>query len=344
MNESDSAAAEPLIGNHGVPRNEQGQEEDAGITEVDESTLGSSPGWFIWTLTIVAGVSGVLFGYDTGVISSTLVSISTDLSNRALTTLDKSLITSCTSFFALIASPLTGILADQFGRKNVILGADVLFIVGALWQAWTSNVAGMIAGRSIVGVAVGSASFVVPLYIGELSPGKFRGRLVVVSTLFITAGQVVAYVVGWLFSSTPHGWRWMVGLGALPAAVQFFMLLFLPETPRYLVKANRESQARDVLKKVYGGSKSLANGVLRRIEREILEEEEATGLRSAGASTEAGWRLKIRNIKDNFTQLVVVGGNRRALVIACMLQGFQQLCGFVSLTETHLLFASRSNY
>lgn len=100
---------------------------------------------------------------STGVISSTLVSIGSDLSNRTLTTLDKSLITSCTSLFALIASPLAGVLADKLGRRRVILVADALFALGAIWQAATNEVWGMIAGRSIVGLAVGSASLVTPL-------------------------------------------------------------------------------------------------------------------------------------------------------------------------------------
>ncbi len=103
-----------------------------------------------------------LISRSTGVISSTLVSIGFDLSQE-LTTLDKSLITSCTSLFALVASPVAGVLADKLGRKRVILVADVLFIIGALWQALTANVRGMIVGRSIVGLAVGGASLVVPL-------------------------------------------------------------------------------------------------------------------------------------------------------------------------------------
>lgn len=90
------------------------------------------------------------------------MSIGFDLSQE-LTTLDKSLITSCTSLFALVASPVAGVLADKLGRKRAILVADVLFIIGALWQALTVNVRGMIVGRSIVGLAVGGASLVVPL-------------------------------------------------------------------------------------------------------------------------------------------------------------------------------------
>lgn len=216
----------------------------------------------------------------------------------------------------------------------MILVADILFILGALLQAWTSTVGGMIAGRSIVGAAVGSASFVVPLYISELSPSPFRGRLVVVSSLFITGGQVVAYIVGWLFSEKLHGWRWMVGLGSLPAAIQFVMLFLLPETPRYLVKAGQIQQARKVLGRVYktdeNGTK-LVNAVLRRVEKEIEEEEDAAGLRGTHDMAKSAWRSKMDRIQDNFSQLVAIGGNRRALIIACMLQAFQQLCGFVSL-------------
>lgn len=118
---------------------------------------------------------------STGVISSTLVSIGTDLSGRSLTTLDKSLITSATSLFALLASPVTGVLADAWGRKRVILVADVLFLVGSLGQAWATSVWGMIVGRSIVGLAVGSASFVVPLYVSSFSPSSRIGVLAAAS-------------------------------------------------------------------------------------------------------------------------------------------------------------------
>lgn len=192
----------------------------------------------------------------------------------------------------------------------------------------------MIAGRAVVGAAVGSASFVVPLYIGELSPGPWRGRMVTISSLFITGGQVVAYIVGWLFSTRMHGWRWIVGLGALPAAVQFGLLFLMPETPRYLAKSGEKERARRVLMRVYEGSEGvdverLVNSVLRRMEREIMEEEDAAGGRVIGPAKQ-GWAARVERVQDNFGQLVGIGGNRRALIIACMLQGAQQLCGFVS--------------
>jgi len=186
----------------------------------------------------------------------------------------------------------------------------------------------MILGRSVVGLAVGSASFVVPLYISELSPSPFRGRLVTVSSLFITGGQVVAYVIGWVLSETTGGWRWMVGLGAAPAAIQLVLLIGMPETPRFLVQKGKVAKGKKVLSRVYGagpGMDGLVSAVLRRVEREIMEEEAIAG---PAAKDQGSWGAMFQHVSDQFSQLVAVGPNRRALTIACMLQGFQQLCGF----------------
>ncbi|MCJ1243400.1 hypothetical protein MMC30_000597 [Trapelia coarctata] len=291
-----------------------------------------SPTAFIWALTFTAGISGLLFGYDTGVISSTLVSIGSDLSQRPLTTLDKSLITSSTSFFALVASPITGILADKLGRKWIIIIADVLFTIGALLQSVAGSVWIMILGRSIVGLAVGAASLVVPLYISELAPSNFRGRLVTLSILFITFGQMVAYLIGWKLSTTEQGWRWMVGLGAAPAALQFGLILLLPETPRWLMKAGQTALARNVLRSVYGTrSEAVAESVLRAINIEILNEEVAINarrLQSEPTKTKVAW---LSALLDSWAELLGTDSNQRALTIACLLQGLQQLCGFNSL-------------
>ncbi|KAL4963199.1 putative MFS myo-inositol transporter [Aspergillus stella-maris] len=289
-----------------------------------------SSGRFIWYLTFSAGISGLLFGYDTGVISSTLVSIGSDLSNRPLTSPDKSLVTSSTSLFALIASPLAGILADRLGRKKVILVADILFTLGALIQAITSEVWWMIVGRSIVGLGVGSASLVTPLYISELAPSNARGRLVIILSLFITGGQVVAYIVGWLFSYVSGGWRWTVGLGMAPALVQLFIVVALPETPRWLVQAGFETQAQEVLAKVYqenADSDLIAKQILRDIQAEVAEEEEELA-QTKPVESGAQW---LTGVKQRGHDLFNIGGNRRALTIAVMLQALQQLCGFNSL-------------
>ncbi|KAL4783228.1 general substrate transporter [Aspergillus varians] len=313
-----SAPHAPLL----APETSARQHDDA--DQPPKLSTEHSNGRFIWYLTFSAGISGLLFGYDTGVISSTLVSISSDLSNRPLKTLDKSLITSCTSLFALIASPLAGILADRLGRRKVIFVADILFTVGSFIQAATSEVWGMIIGRSIVGLAVGSASLVTPLYISELAPSLARGRLVTILCLFITGGQVVAYIVGWLFSDVGGGWRWMVGLGMLPALCQLIIVVALPETPRWLVQAGFENKALSVLSRVYQehpDSDRIAKQILRDIQQEVAEEEEAS---SQNKSFENALQQRAHD-------LFKIGGNRRALMIAVMLQALQQLCGFNSL-------------
>ena len=288
----------------------------------------ASPNIFIWALTFAAGISGLLFGYDTGVISSTLVSIGNDL-GHPLTTLDKSLITSCTSLSALIASPLAALLADRIGRKPIIVIADVLFISGALFQSATTSVSGMVVGRSVVGFAIGGASLVVPLYISELSPAASRGKLVTLSVLFIAAGQVVAYVIGYALSMQRNGWRWMVGLGAAPAFLQFALMIVLPESPRWLVKAGKSQQARNILRKVYASGKDQAvEEVLHAIKTEIVEED-ATNNNVSTSVTGSKPQMWLTRARNRFAELFYVGGNRRALIIACLLQGLQQLCGFV---------------
>ncbi|OLN92236.1 Myo-inositol transporter 1-like protein 1 [Colletotrichum chlorophyti] len=287
----------------------------------------SRPSLFVWLLTFAAGISGLLFGYDTGVISATLVSIDTSLSNRILTSFDKSIITSSTALFALLVSPFSSVVADALGRKRVILIADVLFIVGALLQAWSGTVTSMVLGRSIVGAAVGAASFVVPLYIAELAPSSHRGRLVTMNVLFITLGQVVAYVVGWGFAAYGNkstGWRWMVGLGALPAALQCSILVFMPESPRWLVMVGRSLKAKKVVESVLGhtvGGMRHAEAVIKEIEIEIREEREV--MRREGTPRMEWW--------GGWKELFSVGRNKRALAITCLLQGLQQLCGFNSL-------------
>ncbi|KAL7788261.1 general substrate transporter [Trichoderma ceciliae] len=291
---------------------------------------GGQPGVFVLILTFAAGISGLLFGYDTGVISSTLVSIGKALSNRDLTSMDKSIITSSTSLFALLVSPFSSLIADRFGRKRVILYADVLFVLGAVLQAVSSTVPSMVAGRCVIGAAVGAASFVVPLYIAEIAPSSYRGRLVTINVLFITLGQMAAYVIGWALStyaSKETGWRWMVGLGALPAGVQGALVAFMPETPRWLVKAGRSEDARRVIQKVNGVQgrfDATADAIIKEVEIEVREEEETRLLQDR--RTLGPWRgLGV------WHELLGEGKHRRALAIACLLQGLQQLCGFNSL-------------
>lgn len=351
-----SSAEEPLISRHASPSDDDHPGNNGNHDTIDyedattppstpSASASASPTLFIYLLTFSAGISGLLFGCkppilsplppllpsppkttnnpadDTGVISSTLVSLNTSLSARPLTALDKSVITSSTSLLALLVSPFSSVLADRLGRKRVILAADALFALGAALQAASRTVGAMVLGRAVVGMAVGGASFVTPLYIAELAPAGFRGRLVTMNVIFITLGQVVAYVVGWAlgeFGEEGTAWRWMVGLGAVPAVVQAVVMVVMPETPRWLVMVGRVGEARRVVERVLGkkGGGREVDATVKGIEIEVREESE-------GRNGGVGWRYSLK-------ELFGLRRNRRALAIACLLQGLQQLCGFVS--------------
>lgn len=288
-------------------------------------SLSEGPSPLVWKLTFVASISGFLFGYDTGYISSVLVSIGTDLGGVPLTIKQREYVSSATSLGALVASLFAGVLADLIGRKYAVMFCDMLFVAGAALQYTTTDVAGMVTGRLIMGLGVGVGSLCAPLYISELSPSKFRGRLVTVNCLAITGGQLAAYTVGAFFSGGSsdsdgggHGWRNIVLLSLAPCLVQFFSILFLPDTPRYLIMKDRYDDAITVLKRVY----PLASDTL--IHMNVNELQQLNMLWSKNDSV---WHRLSHSCRDLFS----VPSNRRSLVIACGLQAIQQFVGFNAL-------------
>ncbi|EUC65437.1 sugar porter (SP) family MFS transporter [Rhizoctonia solani AG-3 Rhs1AP] len=273
--------------------------------------------FFVWILVIASSISGLLFGYDTGVISGTLVTIGSDLDPEQLSNTQKELITSATTLGALFGGLAAGMISDFVGRRPVLAAANVVFIGGAIAQAVSHTVGAMIGGRFLIGVGVGLAACMAPLFIAELSPTKLRGRLVTVNVVFITAGQVISYGIGAAFESTPGGWRWMVGLGAVPAALQLVMLPFLPESPRILVRSGNLEQAEKNMSKIYAHATpeqvTLKVKLLRASVQESIDIQNSTTF--------------LQRLRSIFTVPV----NRRALIVACGLQAFQQLCGFNTL-------------
>ncbi|KAG0639879.1 hypothetical protein HOY80DRAFT_885632 [Tuber brumale] len=173
----------------------------------EETQVSETPTLWMWVLTFVSGISGLLFGYDTGVISGALVVIAGDLGPAELSSQQKEFITAATSLGALIFSAFSGALADQIGRKRVIAIADVVFVAGAVIQAVAKSVWVMVVGRFVIGWGVGLASLIVPLYLAELSPAQYRGRMILINVLFITFGQVVAYAIGAGLTHVEAGWR-----------------------------------------------------------------------------------------------------------------------------------------
>ncbi|KAK6531261.1 hypothetical protein TWF281_008081 [Arthrobotrys megalospora] len=281
------------------------------------------PGIWVWLLVVSAGISGLLFGYDTAIISSALLQLANPPESSpipALTVAQQSLVTSITSISALISSLCSGPVSE-YGRKKAIFAAAVVFILGAVWQSWAQSVQGLVIGRFIVGLGVGAGSAVVPMYITELSPAHLRSRLNTLNTVFITLGQIVAYLIGYWYSRTAFGWRPMFLLGGVPAAIQIGLLFFLPESPRWLVQHGYVDQATSVLARIYGINQEESNAADRRMLSHLVRSIER-GVRSETelASTSAKWK-----------NLFGKRSNRRALLISGGLQGFQQLCGFNAL-------------
>lgn len=278
-----------------------------------------SPAPLVWTLTFVASISGFLFGYDTGYISSVLVTIGTDLGGKELTIKQREYVSSATSFGALIASLfIAGILADVVGRKFTILLCDVLFIVGTTIQYFAVTVSEMIFGRFIMGLGVGIGSFCAPLYIAELAPSKFRGKLVTINCLAITGGQLIAYSVGAFLSDSINGWRKIVAVSFIPSVIQFLAICFLPDTPRFLIMVNKVNEATKVLQKIYPvATQSTISEYI----------EELQNLSKQCRDNESIFK----KIKDASIDLFTKNSNKRALIIACGLQGIQQFVGFNAL-------------
>src|SRR5437660_4476765 len=193
-------------------------------------------------------LGGVLFGYDTGVISGALLFIPNDFK---LSPFLQGAIVAGLLLGAMIGAAFAGWLSDRLGRRRLIMIAALVFIAGALVCAFAPTVAVLVAGRVILGFAVGSAALVVPLYLSEIAPTEIRGAITSLNQLMIVSGILVAFIVNAILASSGN-WRLMLGLAAVPSAVLFVGMLFMPETPRYLVHAGDEQEARQVLDELPG--------------------------------------------------------------------------------------------
>jgi SP family galactose:H+ symporter-like MFS transporter len=201
----------------------------------------------------IAATGGLLFGFDTGVISGAI-----PFFQKAFGIADNwiEIITTAGLVGAVIGAMFSGRIADVVGRKKVILAAAVIFIIGAVWSGASSGPVMLVLARFFLGIAIGVSSFSVPLYIAEISPTKSRGKLVSMFQLLITIGIMVSYLSDSAFA-VPDGhpdfnscWRPMFYVGVIPALIMFIGMIFLPETPRWLISKGYENKCRDVLQKV----------------------------------------------------------------------------------------------
>ncbi len=194
----------------------------------------------------VAAIAGILFGFDTGVISGALLFIKNDFT---LSPFMNGLIVAAVSVGALLGAVVSGGFADYYGRRKLLIITAFIFIVGTLGSALANSVAVLYLGRMIIGIAIGIASYTAPLYISEVSPANYRGLLVSLNQLAITLGIMLAYVVDALFA-TSESWRWMFGMGVFPAATLFIGMLFLPRSPRWLLYKGHAEEAKKTLQKI----------------------------------------------------------------------------------------------
>src|SRR5699024_3651467 len=185
------------------------------------------------------------FGYDTGIISGALLFIRDDFD---LSAFQQGVVTSSLLVGAVFGSLYGGWLSDRYGRRTVVLIAAVIFGVGALMAGLAPNYPVLVAARVVLGLGVGTASLLVPLYIAELAPPKARGALVSLTSLMTTTGILLSYMVAYGFADMA-GWRWMLGIGLIPSVVLGVGMLVLPETPRWLLIRGRDREARDVLRR-----------------------------------------------------------------------------------------------
>ncbi|KAI6866263.1 general substrate transporter [Hortaea werneckii] len=272
--------------------------------------------WFVWLVAATASIAGALFGYDTVIISAVLVYLGTDLDNKEASSGEKEAITALCSAGAFVGAIIAGLTADKYGRKIAIYVGCVLFTIGAVLQGASYSIAQMCVGRLIVGFGVGSAAMVVPLYIAEIAPTKVRGRLIGLNNMSITGGQVISYGIGAAFAHVDGGWRYMVGLGALPAIILAALLPFCPESPRQLIFHGRLQEAEAVLLKIYKGAS--IDQVRAKVALIAAACEEAKELNEGSR-----W-MKIKQLHTN-------PANLRALVCACGLMVISQMSGFNTL-------------
>jgi sugar porter (SP) family MFS transporter len=222
---------------------------------------------YVWIISLVAAMGGLLFGYDWVVIGGAKPFFEPffNLTRESL----RGWANSCALLGCLAGAVLSGGMSDKFGRKRLLVAAALLFAVSSVLTGWASSFSWFVAFRILGGVAIGMASNLSPMYIAEVAPAHIRGRLVATNQLTIVIGILSAQIVNWLIARAvpngataefirqswygQYGWRWMFTAVAVPSLLFFVGSMFIPESPRWLVKNGRPDRARRVLAKIGGG-------------------------------------------------------------------------------------------
>ena len=252
-------------------------------------------------ISVIAAIGGLLFGYDTGVISGALLYIREDLHANQF---EQQAIVAVLLLGAVVGAVGAGYLADRISRKWTKVIAGTIYVAGALGCALSVNAEMLIGFRFLLGISVGTASFVAPLYISEVSPPRIRGGLTSFNQLAVVTGILAAYVVNYLFRNLDHEWRWMLGVAVVPGVALAVGMLTVPHTPRWLASAGRRDDARRVLERLRSGDEEAD------VDGELDDIEEAT-----------------RSERDTSVRTLLEPRLRKVLVIGIVLAVAQQLVG-----------------
>lgn len=268
---------------------------------------------YITGISFISALGGYLFGFDFAVISGALPFLRDEF---ALTSLWEGFLTGSLGLGCIVGCLSAGKIADLYGRRPGLMVAALIFAFSSLGMAFSHSLTLFVSMRFAAGIGVGMASLLSPMYIAEISPASIRGRNVAINQLTVVTGILVTNLVNYFLADIGNeAWRWMFGLGAIPSALFFIGVIWLPESPRWLVKAGREAKAKRVLEKI--GSSGFADSTFADIERSLSG-----------------------NRKQSF-RAVFDKAVRPAILVGVVLAAFQQLCGInVVFNYTSTIFES----
>ncbi|HMI01399.1 MAG TPA: sugar porter family MFS transporter [Pedobacter sp.] len=252
---------------------------------------------YIYLVSAVAALGGLLFGFDLAIISGTIHFFTVQFQLNELQT---GLAVGCINIGAAIGALCAGKLSDDLGRKKLLIISAILFAITGVGTGWAGDFPIFIIFRLFSGIAIGLAAMVCPMYIAEMSPAALRGRLVAFYQLAITLGILLAYLSNYLLLDTgQNNWRWMFSSQSVPALLFFFGLLFVSESPRWLIRKHHEKEGMRILERIGGTVYAAAEcqAIRRSFSREIKE-----------------------NIRDLFKEKT-----KKAVVIGIMIAVFSQI-------------------
>jgi sugar porter (SP) family MFS transporter len=228
-------------------------------------------GGYAYRIATVAAAAGLLFGFDIAVINGALVFLRAQFS---LTEMQTEIAAGALLLGCAVGASVAGPLSDRLGRRRILIVSAALFALSSLGAALPHSLDEFIAARLAAGVATGIASMLAPLYIAENSPPLIRGRLVTFNQMAIVTGILIAYTVNWMLAGLgPQCWRWMFAFAAAPAIAFWAGLLFVPESPRWLVKQGRDFEALQILDRLSDAHHAAHE--LREIQDAVREEQDS---------------------------------------------------------------------